>query len=248
MLSNIIKLREIPKYIKIHQYIIIMNKICTLCEQEKELLDFPIENKVKQTYKSRCKNCIAKLNKEYREKNKELLYNKKRDYVNKNKEIIKYRDRQRYKKEKIIRKRYNDDNKDKINNRAREKYKNDPNFRMKKILRSRFKKTVTGKKKYKSVISYLGISVEIFKKWIESQFDNKMSWDNQGIHWHIDHVIPCSSFDLTDEKQIKKCFYWKNMCPLSRTDNLEKSNKIDENLIKKHYSLADEYEKKCLKQ
>jgi hypothetical protein len=34
-----------------------------------------------------------------------------------------------------------------------------------------------------------------------------MTWENYGVKgWHIDHIKPCSSFDLTDPIQQKKMF------------------------------------------
>ena len=52
-----------------------------------------------------------------------------------------------------------------------------------------------------------------------------MSWSNRG-EWHIDHIIPCSSFNLLDEKEQEKCFHYTNLQPLWAAENLSKSNKI----------------------
>ena len=55
-----------------------------------------------------------------------------------------------------------------------------------------------------------------------------MSWDNHGFgddKWHIDHIIPCSNFDLTKKEEQKKCFNYKNLQPLWQKDNLSKGNK-----------------------
>ena len=65
------------------------------------------------------------------------------------------------------------------------------------------------------------------KKWLEHQFDSKMSWDNYGKYWHIDHVIPCASFDLLDEIEQFKCFNWKNLRPCEAIENVSKGDKID---------------------
>jgi hypothetical protein len=59
---------------------------------------------------------------------------------------------------------------------------------------------------------------------IESQFQEGMSWDNKG-EWHVDHVVPCSKFDLTDEKQRRRAFNYTNLQPLWGTDNLMKGAK-----------------------
>lgn len=51
-----------------------------------------------------------------------------------------------------------------------------------------------------------------------------MTMENYGRMWHIDHVMPCSSFDLDN---MKECFNWKNMRPFKKEKNLKKSSKID---------------------
>ena len=43
---------------------------------------------------------------------------------------------------------------------------------------------------------------------------------------HIDHIIPCSSFDLTKEEEQRKCFHYSNLQPLWARDNIIKGNKI----------------------
>lgn len=41
--------------------------------------------------------------------------------------------------------------------------------------------------------------------------------------WHIDHIIPCSAFDLSEDSEQRICFNYKNMQPLWQKDNLKKS-------------------------
>ena len=52
-----------------------------------------------------------------------------------------------------------------------------------------------------------------------------MSWDNYG-KWHIDHIIPCASFDLADETQQRLCFHFTNLQPLEASENMRKGCKI----------------------
>ncbi len=80
------------------------------------------------------------------------------------------------------------------------------------------------------------------REWIEFQFDKNMTWNNQGIYWDIDHVTPCSSFDLSIEKEIYECFNWKNIRPLSKKENSYKSNKILEQDIYNHKKKCREFQ------
>ncbi len=70
-----------------------------------------------------------------------------------------------------------------------------------------------------------------------------MNWSNHGIYWHIDHIKPIDSFDINKKEDIEVCFNWKNLQPLEKTKNMEKSNKIIEELIKQKRELADNFYK-----
>ena len=51
-----------------------------------------------------------------------------------------------------------------------------------------------------------------------------MTWKNHGI-WHVDHIRPCASFDLTKDEEQRECFHYKNLQPLWGPDNLAKGSK-----------------------
>lgn len=40
--------------------------------------------------------------------------------------------------------------------------------------------------------------------------------------WHLDHFIPCHSFDLRDEENRQKCFNWRNLQWMPAKDNISK--------------------------
>lgn len=62
---------------------------------------------------------------------------------------------------------------------------------------------------------------------IESKFKKGMYWNNYGSHWHIDHIVPLSRFDLSDPYQAKLANHWTNLQPLEASRNMEKSDRID---------------------
>ena len=81
-----------------------------------------------------------------------------------------------------------------------------------------------------STSKLLGCSIDRACDHLESQFTEGMSWDNYG-EWHIDHIIPCSFFDLTKPSHQKLCFNWKNLQPLWAEDNMSKGNKIHWSIV-----------------
>jgi len=78
----------------------------------------------------------------------------------------------------------------------------------------------------------MGCTFDEFRRHIENQFDLGMCWDNHG-KWHIDHIRPCSSFDLTDPQQAKQCFHYTNLRPLPASENRSKNSKWKGKYIRK---------------
>jgi len=60
-------------------------------------------------------------------------------------------------------------------------------------------------------LELLGCSLEFLLEWFKFRFDENMTFENHGPLWHIDHVIPCSLFDLLDTEEIARCFHWTNL-------------------------------------
>ncbi len=112
--------------------------------------------------------------------------------------------------------------------RAREmgRYNSNPNFHIKNNLRKRLNRFVTREQRVKGFETRSGCTVPQLRRWIESQFQEGMTWESKG-KWHIDHIVPCSLFDLTDPKQQKICFNWRNLQPMWGTANIAKGNNID---------------------
>jgi hypothetical protein len=113
----------------------------------------------------------------------------------------------------------------------RRRYQEDEQWRIRKILRARLTAIVKRGmgKKLGPTLELLGCTLDEFRAHIESQWAEGMSWDNLGHVgdvWHIDHIRPCASFDLTDLEQQKACFHWSNLQPLWAADNQRKGAKL----------------------
>lgn len=97
--------------------------------------------------------------------------------------------------------------------------------RLKDNLRRRLDKALKGSPRYKKAHELLGCGLKHFKKHLESQFTEGMTWENYG-EWHIDHCIPCMTFDMTKKSNHAKCFNYKNLRPLWADDNRKRKKKI----------------------
>lgn len=185
-------------------------RLCKKCKKD-------ISNKRPQAiYCSRtCKN-LDKVGKYY---NKEKM----KDYYNKIKEK---------------RKKYKEENKDKIkeyhriynksynfseyNKRRRE----DPIYKLKQNIRNLIKNAFLRKftLKSKKTLEILGCDYDYFVIYLSSLFTDEMTWENYGEIWEIDHIIPISS--AINEKEILELNNYKNLRPLLKVDNRKKGKKI----------------------
>ncbi len=99
-----------------------------------------------------------------------------------------------------------------------------PEYRIRKSLRSRIRHAIKNGNKSAKTMNLIGCSLEYFVAYLESKFQDGMTLDNYG-EWHIDHIRPCASFDLTDPIQQKQCFHYTNLQPLWAKDNLSKGDR-----------------------
>jgi hypothetical protein len=120
---------------------------------------------------------------------------------------------------------------DRINKQA---YKNDRmqrdiDYKLKKRLSDKVRTTINGNKQYNHSIELLGCTITEAREHIERQFKPGMTWDNWGVFgWHLDHIIPISSFDFTKKEDQYRCFHYTNLQPLWWLDNVMKADKIVE--------------------
>jgi hypothetical protein len=189
----------------------------------------------------RNKERLRKNNLEYRIKNKEELRKKSLDYYQSNKDVIKEKSSNYQKTPKGIKvhkeacKKYRNtdksketikkwyiNNKEKISNIKKRQYeKNKDNH----IISSYIRKSINDKNgtHWERLVDF---TLKELKEHLESLFQPGMTWENQG-KWHIDHIRPIASFNITSykDKDFKKCWCLENLQPLWAKDNLSKGAK-----------------------
>jgi hypothetical protein len=106
-----------------------------------------------------------------------------------------------------------------------EKLKEDISYRILNSLRARVWTVLKKQKKSNSTIKLTGCTIEFLRSHIESKFEDGMSWDNYGV-WHIDHIIACANFDLSDPEQQKICFHYTNLQPMWGEQNIKKGARL----------------------
>lgn len=127
-------------------------------------------------------------------------------------------------------KTYRAANPEKVRENARryrqKRLREDINFRLKHQLACRVKDALKkGYKKAAKTEELLGACIPFVRTWLEAKFLPGMSWQNYG-QWHIDHIRPCASFNLSDPEQQKICFHYSNLQPLWAADNQRKGARL----------------------
>jgi len=106
------------------------------------------------------------------------------------------------------------------------KRKNDFSYKLKVNLRRRILHALKGKNKSANTMKLLGTTnIEFVWNYLEKLFKPGMTRKNHG-KWHIDHIKPCASFDLTKPSEQRECFHYTNLQPLWASENLSKGNRI----------------------
>lgn len=107
------------------------------------------------------------------------------------------------------------------NKKKLDRLNKNPHVRITENLRRRMRGVLKGENKSDSSLALIGCSSIELQSYIENLWTMGMNWGNYG-EWHIDHIKPCSSFDLSDPKQQMECFNYTNLQPLWAEDNLKK--------------------------
>ena len=229
---------------------IIQNKICAICKETKEIIEFRRDKTRKDGFHPYCKTCqlqyrrkdptnLIRLEGERRRhiiysqgqgKITRLDYSRREDRKLKSKEYAQSEAGRCSQKKgylKLV-------NEGKLKDYHHNKYYNDIAFKIRHNLSGRVRSAIKRNNHHKnnSVFELLGCSIDFLKQHLESQFQEGMTWENYGMHgWHIDHIIPCSYFDLKIKENQFICFHYLNLQPLWRNENCYiKADNVPENI------------------
>lgn len=183
-------------------------KICSKCRNPREEKEFSSRLKSPDGLGAYCKSCAKESYKEYSRSHRKILSERSRDWRELHPGYYFGRDRREYKKN---------------------RYLTDPSYRVECSLRGRLRhalRTIGGTKSAPT-FELLGCPKVWLEVHLESLFRPGMSWENYGPIWEIDHIRPCSNYDLRKFEHQKACFHWTNLQPLFTGENRRKSNKYD---------------------
>lgn len=179
-----------------------------------------------------CYECKRILNRNCNRRNKETLKkiskrsyerNKEKHFLNGKKWTENNRERSN-----DIKKSWKKRHREKYLKSAREYAKRkrfDPHYRLSKNISKAIWECLKGNKNHLKWTEYVDFTADELILHLESQFTNKMTWDNYGKYWHVDHKTPLSWFDL--KKDFKKAWALNNLQPLEAKINLSKNNRYE---------------------
>ena len=177
---------------------------------------------------------IRRRNKEYRENNKETVAETVRKSREKRKEKIKEYHKNRNKIPEV---------REAINKRQREWRARNPEMRAARAASRTLGMALRKRslRKTAKTEEMIGLPFEMFKEYIADLFWPGMTWDNYGgkTGWHIDHILPVVSFDLTAEEGQRKVNRYDNLQPLWPDDNVSKQGRLNWSPLESKHELPD---------
>ena len=186
-----------------------------------------------KAYYAKNKDARTAYNKVYAEKNRETIAEQRKEYREKNADSRKAAMNQWYLKNaeyaKSKAKEYRETNRLRLLEWSKQYRKtrmiDDPIYRAAIRVRGliNIKIYSNGYTKKSRTQGILGCSYEFFKNYIETQFQEGMSWGNHG-DWHLDHIVPVAT--ATSEEDVIRLNHYSNFQPLWAIDNLKKGKNV----------------------
>jgi len=123
-------------------------------------------------------------------------------------------------------KEWRNNNREHYNEHNRNYYATTPQRRISKSMHNKLMNTLRRGIYSARTEQIIGLNMTTFLEWLSYNFEGEMCFANYGKVWQFDLVVPASSYDLTDERQLLTAFNWRNIRPCIKKDNLAKYNFI----------------------
>lgn len=105
--------------------------------------------------------------------------------------------------------------------------------------------------KFQDGYEMIGCPKQKFKEYLESLFQEGMTWDNYGLgkeKWMIDHIKPFYLLDKNNTIEIKQFNHYTNLCPLWYNNKIIKNKlELQESVKQKNIIKSQRINKKCPK-
>lgn len=209
-------------------------KRCTRCKETRPTTDFGKDPKMKRGFKSNCLICARAAHKKWYDKNIETVRQKAREYGKTEK--CQQDRKHRYHTDKAYRlkrrqqcwqSKQKESSRQKNREWQRKQRETDPTYKLRINLARRIRDAMVLNRKSLPTMLLTGCSIDELRAHLERQWLPGMSWINYSVHgWHIDHIVPCSAFDLSNPEEQKRCFHYTNLQPLWAIDNWRKSDYV----------------------
>lgn len=219
-------------------------KKCRVCQEEKLLSEYYKHKNSKDGYRNDCINCRKIYNHHYAVNHKNDIKEYKSQYRKNNIEKIKVGRKEHYQnnKNKILeyQKQYRESNKNKIREYKLHYFRNlranDLLYCLLKKLQRRIRHALKNDSKSAHTKELIGCSPEFLQIWLNStieELNNKLT---------IDHIRPCASYNLSNPKEQRECFNWKNLRLISQLENSSKNNRREPILEAQYIIKAQQFE------
>ena len=174
-------------------------KICSKCGIISFKINFHKNRLTKDGLVSQCKSCVIQKQKQYDIENRDKTKN------------------------------HGSDNKGKRNEYYKNRREKDLDIKLAHNIRVRTNKVFKSQnvRKTNKTFDLLECSHSFFQSRVIHQLYGTMTLENYGSVWQIDHWLAIESFNLLDEKEMRRCFNWINLKLMYVKDNIIKGDEID---------------------
>lgn len=200
---------------------------CGGCRQELPKDMFGKNSQTRDGLRAYCFDCKRLESRSYRERNPDVSTKASRRWALRNKDRVRAKG-QRWRvnnpgRANELAYRWKRNNPERYRENER-RHRSQIHIRIHRSISSRLRGHI--RKNSKTTFQIVGYSREDLMAHLERQFTKGMTWDNYG-EWHIDHIVPLSSFKVKDASDpgVMACWCLSNLRPIWATENLRKNAK-----------------------